>query len=153
MAKYKVLVGKYVDDDPVRKDSTGGSIDKMYQPGDVIETDKDLLKHNTPGAPPKFSRLDIDVSYLPSTSNIWDASKETLEQFVTRMKGNPLESNPPESTNLVFGAAKAGVDSLNHMTINELRKYAEEEEIDLKNTTKKEEMIKIILATVTSSSR
>lgn len=61
MAHWKILDGVHCDKDAKvvsRADAPGiEHVDDVFYAGDVIETDKDLSKHNTPGST-KFAKLD-----------------------------------------------------------------------------------------------
>ena len=60
MAKYRLLRGCHAEGfHPKGHPNAGTPI--VYEPGDVIETDNDLLKHNAPGSlGPKFEIITAD---------------------------------------------------------------------------------------------
>ena len=91
---------------------------KQYNPGDPVEADSDLCKKfNTPGDLPRFERLPDDA---PLTAT------PTLA---------PTES-----------VAAPAEDTLDSMTVEELREWAASEEIDVRGAKTKEQLVKAIRA-------
>lgn len=93
--------------------SSGG---KIYNQGDTIDTDKDLLQHNLAGVD-KF--LLIGDTPDPSNSKSENSSQES-DAVYTR-------------------------EELEQMTVPDLREIAEGEEIDLMGASKKNEIISRLL--------
>lgn len=62
MALYRLMHGKAVHDAP---DDLGNICDKQFLPGDVIESDDDLLKHNTPGMEPRYVLVADEDKFAP----------------------------------------------------------------------------------------
>lgn len=119
----------------------------------------------------KFRRIHEDqaAAGLPSTATVWDSAKETLEEFVARQRATgaspgssaaapsassattpPLPSAEPVvlPPNAVPPGVKATEEmkTLSMMTVNELRKLAEEQEVDLKGAKSKEDILKVFAA-------
>jgi hypothetical protein len=107
------------------------SIDRgrTYYQGEVIETDNDLSIFNGRGtASPKFALLS------PETETVAEAA---ARGFNTIHKNAPTKS-PPEP------AGPSNKDMLDTMTVNELRKFAEDEEIELGDAKTKEQILKVV---------
>ncbi len=98
MSKFRLLQG-------VHGEGKGPNL-KVYYPGDVIETESDLCKFNTPSSSPKFEKL--DASGVPA-------------------KGAPYPG-----------------DQLDAMTVERLREFAAEEEIDLVDARKRDDILQVI---------
>lgn len=102
--RYRLLAGLHVEHPPTgRKDSLGTPIldEIVYRPGDLLESAENLLERNAPGKPPKWALADMEDSVrLNADSRVWDSSRETLDQFVARMKteglGIPADRPKPE---------------------------------------------------------
>lgn len=117
MPTYEVIEGRH---------SEGrGRTRKVYKRGDRVTTPVDLEKKlNRPGYPPKFRRVD---GVLPS------------QKLGPPNPGDPYPTQlPPPQTH--------GMDTLEAMTVEELRKYAAEEEIDLGPAKTKADILKAIKA-------
>jgi len=91
-------------------DANGGP--RIYEPGDVIQTTRDLGLLNYPGMNPRYKEVEEPI----------------VEPSLPREK--TAKANPS-------GGWEA-------MTVAELRSLAAEEEIDLKDATKKNEIISLI---------
>lgn len=86
--------------------------DKVYNPGDIIESGTDLEKRfNVPGSL-RFQRI--------------------REEDLPRQEDHP--------------SGNQGKTALETLTVNQLRKLAEEYEIDLADATKKDDIIGILAA-------
>ena len=108
--KYKVLAGRHVEN--------GVRFYKGGPNGDIFESDKNILKFNVRGFPPKFALV------------------SALVDEATTSQGEP-EIDPEQSS--------ADLDKdLVAMTIDELKAFAAEGEIDIKGLTKKDDIIRRI---------
>lgn len=108
--KYKVLAGRHVEND--KRFYKGGPN------GDIFESDKNILKFNVKGFPPKFAL----VSAL-------------VEEAITPQ----AEENSPEPD----GSEELDKDLL-AMTLDELRAFAAEGEIDIKGLKTKDDIVRRI---------
>lgn len=126
-------------------------VERKWFPGDVIETDVDLLSpaYNVPIAnglptkPPKFALVDSEPVILSENSRVWDSTKETLDQFVSRMRAESEIPDPlPNAANPELQAKLA------RMNEKDLRAWAAEQEIDLSKAKGKDDVAKICLAAV-----
>ena len=113
MAFWKIINGVMANKNvkPIELKTAEGLervMDGVYYPGDIIETDLDLNKHNSPGS----TRV------------------KRLYNYVRKQKTSPLED-------------------LSRMTIQELRRYAAEQEIELDSTLmKKAEILNAIESSI-----
>lgn len=57
MARYKLLVGIHIQDDPVEVDGETKMVERVYRAGETFETHIDMLKFNGEGMEPKFQIL------------------------------------------------------------------------------------------------
>lgn len=103
---------------------------------DIIESDQRLDKRFNLGGHIKFELLIADTT--SANQRVWDSTKETLEQFVTRMEkeSNTGQRQPAGTVDLI--------GTVREMTIDELRQWAAQEEIDLRGAKTKAEMMKIV---------
>lgn len=159
MPRFRLLMGRHIEakrdakgnimhGKPTGQNPKGAKLTVSYNRGDVFDSPNDLdLMFNQPGSA-KFERV------VDAHQEVWDRNKETLAQFTKRMEGKesqqPATGTEPETTP-VGEAAKAGfntafTDLYGSMTVAELKKHAEEEEIDLRGATKREEILKAIQA-------
>ncbi len=121
MARYRTRsghVGLDLNDKP-----------RTWGPGEVIETNQDLSRHNAPGMTPKFELLE-DRPQAPQAGLKEMPAQPTAPQF------NPNPGKAPVST--------SRSDNLDNLGVKELQALAAEEEIDLKGATKKEDIVKIL---------
>lgn len=119
MNYYRVLVGIHVDDKG-----------KEYPTGTIVATETDLVaKFNSPNSR-KFEQV----------------TKEEAEVFAAKLA---REKNKGQRGRSTQDAGLTENDNLEKMTIEELRKKAADEEIELGNATKKEDIIKVIRGVVT----
>lgn len=101
-----------------------GRTRKIYKKGDLFTTHVDMeARFNRPGFPPKYRRVE---GVLPS-------------QKLGSLPNVP-QNIPPAQTH--------GMDTLEGMTVEELRKYAAEEEIDLGPAKTKAQILEAIKASV-----
>lgn len=122
MPTYEVLAGRH---------SEGrGRTRKIYKKGDLVTTHVDMeARFNRPGFPPKYRRVE---GVLPS---------QKLGGLPKTGDSYPVPQNlPPAQTH--------GMDTLEGLTVEELRKYAAEEEIDLGPAKTKAQILEAIKASV-----
>lgn len=129
---------------------------REYGPGDIIESNLNLVKrHNSPGVL-KFERvLDevpaslgtlVSVGATPFAQDVdetFDAAPPTAGVLPTYAAAQATQQQPQEAAGNVAVAPRPS-DTLSTMSVKELQKMAQEEEIDLKGSNKKEEIIAII---------
>ena len=141
--RFRVIAGRHVEqrvetrvvDEPDgRKVRREVITDVGYGPGDIVETEFDLLSLNRQGMPPKFADAEDPGSVrLSPTARVWDpASGETIEQFAERMKTEVTPAAPKKT--------------LEAMSLKELQDLAANDEIDLRGAKTVAEAIKIIKA-------
>ena len=124
MPKYRLLRGHHIQGDVT------------YNPGQIIETDKDLLKFNSTNSI-RFERI------------LEDSKPETIEELeakLAKLKGSqPVVANPTTSSQTSTPTVKEPEDDgLDAMTVAQLRTFANEAGIDLLGVNKKEEIISVI---------
>ena len=134
--KFQVLDGKHQVFTSAEEGNPGGSIlIDLYMKNDIVESDVDLaLKHNR-GAR-KFKRVADDT---PVKCSQPQQVSQTLQK-PSSPKVSPIEplEEPKEEP------LDENVDDVfSKLTIKQLRRLAEEEEIDLGEATKKSEILKI----------
>lgn len=135
MPLFKLLAGKHT-----QKESNG--ISKTYRPGDVIDSKHDLVKlFNSHPTTPKFERVDErtmrgDISSVVQTV--------TPSHVVQAASPSPAPAAPQSSAQTAVAPSRQSIDGLDSMSVKELQLLAQEEEIDLRGASKKEEIIKII---------
>src|SRR4051812_46875551 len=106
---------------------------RVWGPGEIVETNQDLTRHNQSGMTPKFELLEerpqAGLKELPPQVRDSSGGKDS-----TVMTASPSQQ----------ATAKPKVDNLDLLSVVELKKLADEEEIDLKGASKKEDMVRII---------
>lgn len=142
--KFKLLRGQHN-----RKDPNNPKLRIKYRAGDIIESKTDLAR--------KFgSRYQRVIEDVPSVSQAAQAGFNTIyaaqpnespEKTIAalRAKANELEAQLKNPKNLQKTGA---VDTLTNMKLEELRKFAQDEEIDLKNAKTRDEVLAIIRAAI-----
>lgn len=136
--RYKLNQGFHIGPDPL--DPTQQKIyDAMDPNANVIESPTDLTFMNTPGFKPKFELIAERGDVVPSGAFVFDPSKETVEQFAERMKGMTVNPGAPAPTPIPSTAA-----NLDSMNAEQLKRYAEEEEINVGKATTKEQLLAAI---------
>lgn len=138
--RYRLLAGLHVEHPPTgRKDSLGTPIldEIVYRPGDILETAEDMLQRNAPGKPAKFALADMEDSVrLSPDSRVWDSSRETIEQFVQRMKTEGMVAERPKP-------------ELTALTEKELRALAADYEIAIpKDAKTRDDILKVLQAAI-----
>ncbi len=126
MARYRVRSG-HVGFDLEGKSRTWG-------PGDIVETNQDLGRHNTPGMTPKFELLE-------------DKPQAGLKELPHQPPPAPAptqHTTPQANPNTAKVAFSPASDKLDSLGVKELQALAAEEEIDLKGATKKEDIVRIL---------
>lgn len=128
--------------------------ENMGYPGDIVESNQDLcLLHNPrdPHLTKKFVRVDdsgFEYGSLPASCNMWDSSKESLEQFNARMTGKMHVQGghlPKSDTAQVHTAAQQGHGTgLAQLSEKELRKMCDEEGRDHRKAKSKEDLIRLL---------
>jgi len=101
-----------------------GAKGHKYGPGDLVVTDIDLNRFNAGSGPKKFDRL-------PDNTPIPKAGQKKKTQASASVQSSP--KLPMEE------------DTLQGMSVEELRHLAEQEEIDLGEARRKDKIIEIIL--------
>lgn len=138
--RYRLIQGFHIGPDPIDP-----SQNKTYDAGNpelnIVESPTDLTFMNVPGFKPKFELVAEHGEVVPSGAYVFDPSKETVEQFAERMKaamtvnpGMPVPSPVQPTTNL------------ESMSVEQLRRYAEEEEINVGKASTKEQLLTAIKA-------
>lgn len=114
LKKYKVLLGRHCEGKLVDGVETDIAYYKGSPVGDVFESSKDILKFNVRGFPPKFA-----------------AVSDLVKEAVQSDKGN--------------GSTDDGLDKdLVAMSMEELRAFAKEAEVDIAGLKKREDIIRLI---------
>ncbi len=136
--KYKLFFGGHVEG--------RGPTRKMYKPGDVIESSFDLttLNSKNPSAQKKFGRMYDDGSTdftgpaIVRKSPMDRQDGESDADYSARLFKLASELTAKAE------AAKVDNEKLDRMTVAELKKYADDNEIDLDGAIKKDEILEII---------
>jgi len=132
--KFRILIGKHSEGYHTVDDGNGGQRrtgPKVYcadgsQEGSIIETNTDLCKMNRRGAI-KFQRFyEASKSGMPPSSDPEAVSQAAQEGFY----------GMPE-----YPIIKEKSDGLDGKSVTELRKIAEEEEVDLGNTKSRDQIL------------
>ncbi len=100
----------------------------IYQTGEVVPCAKDLLTFNQ-GDAIKFQLVDKGGNLV-----------------------RDIKTNHPNNLSNQTVPNEVQLDSLGGMTVDELRKFADEEEIDLGNVTRKDDILKAIRAQTVAAS-
>lgn len=123
---YRLLQGFHVEDHPTERDENGYPVDIRYGQGAVFESPCDLLKLNgslKDGFRPKF---------------------ELVQQHqLTDPNGAPLPTQPYRPRTAAERLAATKLDDLN---LRQLKEIAAEEEIDLKGSNDKAEILRTLKA-------
>lgn len=137
MPKFRILSGCWIDDGSVHKELEN----KSHRAGEVIESMTALDgKFNSPGYPPKFERITEGVPTV-ALADIRQMPGESAEQWMARIK--KLSEPSTLSPGKLAGAEGDDV-AFQSMTVEELRAFAAEEEIDLGRATRKEDIIRVL---------
>lgn len=137
--RYKLNQGLHIGPDPVNP-----ALDKVYDAQDpannIIESPTDLTFMNVPGFKPKFEIVPEHGVVVPNGAFVFDPSKETVEQFAERMKA-AMTVNPGAPAAPSVPPAPINLDAMN---AEQLKRYAEEEEINVGKATTKEQLLAAI---------
>ena len=126
--RFKVLEGKHIEGG--HNDGKGNRVPgTVYSRGDVVETKDNLLRFNSGARRPKFEKLD-------------DAAPITQQSATPQAKPSTPHSPAVAVKNQMAFA------TLESMSVAELQKYCEGEEIDLGRAKSKDEILKVIKATL-----
>lgn len=127
--RFRLLAGQHIQTDPDGQE-------RLYKPGQVLEAKADLATR----WPEKFGRVaegtPLDVGMLtrvPPSESVADAAQRGFDPATSNTGALPPSSPLP-----------AGEDTFSHMTLNELKAFAAEEEIDLKGARTKEEILAVL---------
>lgn len=141
---YQLVMGRHMGDDPVTNTKR---IWAFNQPGHNVVPSRDNLCKRFPN---KFRLLTEGTTANVDPETLMRPG-ETLNEFANRMtelarvrgggSAQSLTSNDP--------APGTSLETFDGMTIAELKAYAESEEIDLGPATKKEDILRIVKASVT----
>jgi hypothetical protein len=161
--RFRLLDGAHTEQvDTGNRDVHGDmiTITKRYQRGDIIETDQNLhALHDqadlmVQGFPGKFEDITTISDGLPSGELAFRPG-ETLQEYAVRVTALAAkEGATAKDGTPVMHAAKAptptkpvrtGAEAFKKMPVEELVSFAEQEEIDLKGASKKEDILRIIL--------
>lgn len=146
--RFRLMAGTYIDP---KGDKHAANDPKTC----IIESDVDLVR--------KFGAKFAMMEGGGKNQQVWNEDKETFAEFAARMAKQgkvPSASPAPVATApAVSEEPKAAADAqprspkdeefertLNEMTLDQLRKHAEDEEIDLKGAKHKADVLKAILA-------
>ena len=110
------------DREAVKADPPKPTIGHVYRAGDIVDSSSDLGALFNQQDAIKFERV--------------NASGQVIRQVVMPKRNRPPSPSPQLTT--------SGSDGLDDMTVADLRKHAEEEEIDLGSATRKEDILKEI---------
>jgi hypothetical protein len=123
--RFKVLAG-------IHAQKEDGAI-KTYKAGDIVEAPGNLLRHNKPGVQPKYGRL--------------DAGEENPDPFVKRKDESHHDfakrlSELAQKAEAMAKEAALGVYA--SMSLEELQKHVQEEEIDVGDATTREQLLEVL---------
>lgn len=166
LTRYELLAGEHIEPNPDKP----GEFFKVIR-GQVFESVndwyandvRDIQMGNLPpdaltGWPEKFRKVGEQTDN-PFT---WNPQKETIEQFTERVKGfsNAAGSTAPVSPPTPHPAQQSQgymdedstLRDLENLSVKELQAQAHHAGIDLKGASKKEDILRIIKASLTSTS-
>lgn len=136
---FELLVGGHIQDAyPERRNKLGKPVEIQYRAGDVFQSTSWLVGMNgTGGMQPKFRLLSDSEVRMRLAQN--EAPQANLPPVQSAPPQAPAQ--PPAPTRPPFGA-----DTIDAMTYDELRKFAEGEEIDLRGAKTKVDALKAVKA-------
>ena len=137
MPRFKILHGKHTQKEQVGTNPDGSPVfrpvtyGRNTPKGDVVDSPSDLVaKFNSPGST-KFELIPEPARhYAPPVAAVAPTP-------VTLAQATAAAYTPP---------SKPLTDALDQMSVGDLKKFADSEEIDLKGARTKEEMIRAIRA-------
>lgn len=130
--RFKLLDGFHIGPHP-----DNPALDKTYERGEIIESPTDLTFMNVPGYRPKFEIVPERGVVLPQGAHAFDPSKESIEQFAERMRTLTINPGAP-------AIEPQQPVNLSDMNVEQLRRHAEEEEINIGKATTKEQLLAAI---------
>jgi hypothetical protein len=150
MPRFKLLVGQHIETNLDGREVT-------YKAGAEFDSVTDLDMMNAPGCPPKFQRL---LEHYPVPQSHTHPSNPPRNAPVPGPKAQSSSRAPkaragaPHSQGAIPVVPVAGSppsvsgtnDGLDTLTVSELQKVAQEEEIELKGANSKEEILAAIRA-------
>lgn len=175
MPFFQVMVGQHAEtfDGP-----EGVPIDCIFQQGSKFWSKSNLDKLNSPGMPPKFIRLPDDTPRKHLVNPLTVAiAKTTAKEEVVEGPADPWKAQiqsgqavPPKQPfsqeKITPNGGESGgedeggeednssndfnADTIDTMTVAELKKLAEEEEIDVSHCTVKADYVKTLKAALSS---
>ncbi len=113
----------------------------IYRTGDVVESSCDLAKlfNGDHGSSPKFEL--VHENGVPMTRQEGPITPEEIARRGLTQANVPVQTVNDAKT---ITAAVSPMATLEHMTLDELRKHAAEEEIDLGKAKSKDEVLKVL---------
>lgn len=125
---YRVLVGSHAE---------GG---KLYRQGELVNSKFELHKHNSANSI-KFERISTSLDELARQGVVPGGIVRSPTMDPNQQQANPMldQNNPPKPPPTV-----PPMDSFDSMTVDDLKRFAEAEEIDLGKAKTKAEMIKAL---------
>lgn len=123
IAKYRVIRGMH-------SQKNGQGLSQVYNKGDVFEARKEVIDSLDPFRE-KFERVETEVSLTPDRS--------PSEDPVTPQPGQSVE--PLESPKVTNGFE----DTLNEMTVEQLRKLAADDNITVPAGSRKADIVALLL--------
>lgn len=143
--RYRLVQGFHIGPDPVDP-----KLNKTYDASDpnanVIESPTDLTFMNVPGFKPKFELVAEHGEVVPNGAFVFDPSKESVEQFAERMKATMTVNPGTPAAPPVQPVRPVATVNLDGMNVEQLRRYAEEEEINVGKATAKEQLLAVVKA-------
>lgn len=137
---YRILVGRHHE----RKNPNEKGITYKAGENDIFESEKDMLKKNGIGGIAKFEEV---AGSTQTVQNPWmRMDGETAKQFAERMRrlADEAEKTAEEESKQAHTKTEETGTPYEDMTIDELKKLANEEEINIKGARTKDEIIKMI---------
>lgn len=129
--KFRLIKGKHVQNDP-----SGKSM--VYSPGDVFESKVNLIDRYGAGNQ-KFERLSEDAQ-----THGGRPEKNLLQNPATVQEAAEKGFKDGQEVSPEITTQNTEDDGLEAMTVTELRRWAEAEEIPLDGKTRKDEIIQAI---------
>lgn len=132
MAKYKLIAGGHVQDDPGGKkdERTGRVVDCRFGPGDIVESKDNLAAL----WPEKFQPV-----FSEGVSGLDRQMGESARQYAKRLQVMAQQAAKDADEELTS-------DTLENMTDKELKAYADENEINIGTAKTRADMLKILRA-------
>jgi hypothetical protein len=125
MQTFKLLSGLHAQKE--------NGIIKTYKAGDTFQSPSNLLRHNKPGTKPKYAGINvIEESSDPFTKR----STESAQEFAKRL------SELAQRAEAMAKEAALGVYAT--MSLDELKKHVEEEEIDIGDAETREQILDVL---------